>query len=209
MSHRDGDWMSLRHLVDPRLLLLPFWGFLLNSLHTSMPDCRHCDREFVDDNALQQVILVSMLSTNFFANFTHQSTDENHQCIENHIIALQVHALAVAGRLNTSPASIGTCKPSITAATPAPGVLSPKVPWMMSVQTSKAILSRYKLLTNITEAQSNVFCTCVTDSEVMGRGLKRRWTSDTLTLTCFPGLISQIPEPANVQLWRRNTFGGW
>ena len=35
--------------------------------------------------------------------------------------------------------------------------------------STKAILNRYKLLTNITEAQSNVFCTCVTDSEVMDR----------------------------------------
>ena len=53
-----------------------------------MSHCRHCDREFVDDHALQQVVApIPMLF--FYDNSTHQSTDEIHLSIESLIIALR------------------------------------------------------------------------------------------------------------------------
>lgn len=71
-----------------------------------------------------------MLSSNFKANSTHQSTDEYQQNIESHIIVPRA-----VGRSDTRPISIIIFKPSITGATAAPGVSSRRAHFMMSVQT--------------------------------------------------------------------------
>ena len=94
----------------------------LASLLPTMPDCHQCDREFIDENAFQQVVPIYMLSS-IFLTLTllriHQSTDEIRMFIESHIIA-------ATGRSESDPASTSTSKPCTTGATPAPGVSSLK-----------------------------------------------------------------------------------
>ena len=71
-------------------------------------ECRQCNRQFKNDNALQQVLLIYMLLSIFYAYSSRQSTCNIHQSIVNRMVVL--HAI---DRSETSPPSIITPKPSI------------------------------------------------------------------------------------------------